>query len=188
MKIIKEVITWINLIVIAVAIALVINIFVFQPTQVVGCSMESTLHDKDKIIVSKLVHTFSRQPDYGEIVIIDSRINRPHTFMDDLTDYLKSNLITYRLFNSNNEVYWIKRVIAKEGDTLEFKDGKVYRNGKVLKEPYIKEPMRFYSDKKIVVPENHLFVMGDNRNNSRDSRHIGCIPLDHVVGKYIFKF
>jgi len=86
------------------------------------------------------------------------------------------------------EIFWIKRVIGKAGDRLEFKNGKVYRDGVPLDEPYVKEPMLYTSDEVIVVPEGHIFVMGDNRNNSFDSRMVGPIPVDHVIGKYIFKF
>lgn len=187
-KIIKEIVSWTCHIAIAVVLALVINIFIFQPTKVEGYSMEGTLHDKDRIMVNKLIHTFGGGLDYGNIVIIDSRVDRPHTIKDDLTDSLKYNAISNLIVSNKEEIYWVKRVIGKAGDVLEFRDGNVLRNGKVLEEPYTKEPMTYQSNEKITVPANHIFVMGDNRNNSRDSRYIGCIPLDHVVGKYVFKF
>jgi signal peptidase I len=187
-EIFKEVISWALHILAAVALALIINIFIFQPTQVQGSSMESTLHERDKVFLNKLSHTFKTVPDYGDIVVIDSRVERERTLKDDVTDSFKYNLISYKLFDEQDEIYWIKRVIGKAGDTLEFKDGKVIRNGKVLEETYINEPMEYSSDEKVVVPENHVFVMGDNRNHSKDSRYIGSIPIDHVIGKYIFKF
>jgi signal peptidase I len=70
----------------------------------------------------------------------------------------------------------------------EFEDDKVIKNGEILDEPYIKEPAQYYQVEKVIVPEGHIFVMGDNRNNSRHSRNIGCIPTSHVIGKYKFKF
>ena len=144
--------------------------------------MDPTLHNKQRVYVSKLSHTFSNEPDYGDIVIIDSRVNQPRTFLSDLKD---SPLLS--LFgNKNDRHIWIKRVIGKPGDTLEFKDHLVYRNGIALDEPYIKEKMSYISDKKWVVPEKHIFVMGDNRNNSSDSRVIGFIPFDHVLGEKVF--
>lgn len=188
MKIMKEVLSWAGHISFAVVLGLAINIFVLQPTQVQGSSMESTLHENDRVIINKLVHTFRLQPDYGDIVIIDSRIGRSRNLFDDITDTLKYNTLTSRISGNREQIIWIKRVIGKAGDTLEFKDGKVYRNGEVLEEDYIKEPMRSFSDETIVIPEDHIFVMGDNRNFSLDSRAIGCVPIDHVMGKYVFKF
>jgi signal peptidase I len=90
------------------------------------------------------------------------------------------------LNNVDDHQFYVKRLIGKPGDILEFKDHKVYRNGIALQEPYIKEVMNFISDKKWVVPDKYIFVMGDNRNNSNDSRSIGFIPLDHVLGKKFF--
>ena len=77
-------------------------------------------------------------------------------------------------------------MIGKPGDQLELKDDKMYRNGVPLDEPYINEAMRANGNKKWTVPADHIFVMGDNRNNSMDSRVIGYIPLDHVLGKKLF--
>lgn len=188
MKIVKEIVSWILHIAIAFLIAMAINIFLFQPTQVVGQSMENTFHSGDRIYVSKLIHTLRQTPAYGDIVIIDSRVESKRTIVDDLTDNLKNNPISVFLFHNNEEIFWVKRVIGKAGDKIEIKEGKVYRNGKLLTEKYIKEPMLVGMDDKFDVPKDSVFVMGDNRNNSRDSRYIGSIPVDHVVGKYIFKF
>jgi signal peptidase I len=102
-----------------------------------------------------------------------------------MNDLLDSPLLSLFLKADDRHV-WIKRVIGKPGDTLEFKNHKVYRNGQALDEPYVKEQMIFESDKQWVVPEGHIWVMGDNRNNSSDSRVIGFVPLDHVLGKKVF--
>jgi signal peptidase I len=184
----KEIASWTAYIVSAVLIGLAINTFAFQPTQIIGCSMESTFHENDKIMVNKLIHTFGVEPDYGDVVIIDSRINEPRTLSEDLTDSLKYNAITSMITKKKQDTLWIKRVIGKAGDTLEYIDGKLYRNGEVLEENYIKEPMLHFPEGKIVIPEGHIYVMGDNRNSSCDSRIIGFVPLDHVIGKYAFKF
>lgn len=68
---------------------------------------------------------------------------------------------------------------------IEIKDGSVYRNQKKVKEPYIKEPMNLVQNEKWIIPQHHIFVMGDNRNNSKDSREIGPIPIDHILGKVL---
>jgi signal peptidase I len=141
--------------------------------------MDPTLHDNQRVFVSKLSHTFSYFPDYGDIVIIDSRVDRDRSFKDDVLD----NPIFQLLLNRSNHNFYIKRVIGKPGDVLELKDHRVYRNGVPLDEPYLNEVMSESADEQWVVPDDHIFVMGDNRNNSQDSRVIGFIPLDHVLGK-----
>ena len=150
--------------------------------------MEPTLDDGDKVFVSRLNHTFKIEPEYEDIVIIDSRVSRPRTLIDDINDCLKSNLITQVLFETEIDYFSIKRVIGKPGDVLEFRDNKVYRNGEAIKEEYVKEKAGYYINTKVKVPKGCVFVMGDNRNSSTDSRMIGCIPMDHIIGKYKFKF
>ena len=161
MKILKEIADWAYSLAAALALAIVINAFVFQPTRVVGSSMEPNLHNNDYVFVSKLSHTFAGVPDYGDVVLSVAKITEV-----------------------DNHI-WIKRVIGKPGDTLEIKEGKVYRNSTVLEEPYIKEGMKPASPKKVVVPPGQVYVMGDNRNNSSDSRYIGPVPVSHVLGKVV---
>lgn len=187
MKIVNEIYDWISSIVIAFALALFINIFVFQPTEVVGSSMQPTLENHNYIIISKLSHTLRSIPDYNDIVIIDSRTTRERTWKDDFTEPLLTYLSVIKKSAMQPHDIWVKRVIGRPGDEIEFKAGKVYRNGTLLNETYIKEAMTTTADKKIKIPENHVFVMGDNRNNSMDSRFIGPIPVDHVLGNMIVR-
>ena len=187
MKILKGVLSWFGTVLVSVVVALFIIIFLFQPTSVSGSSMENTLHDRNKIIINKTQNIFHGVPDYEDIVIIDSRVERKRTFWDSVVEPLKYNVFVTKFTGNVDEIFWVKRVIGKAGDVLEFKNGKVIRNGIELEESYIKEPMLYESTDKVVVPEKSVFVMGDNRNNSSDSRVIGCIPLDHVIGKYLFK-
>ncbi|TVY11926.1 signal peptidase I [Paenibacillus cremeus] len=175
---IKEVGAWISSIAVAIVLTLLIGLFVFQPTQVLGHSMDPTLQNEQRIYVSKLSHTFHYEPNYGDIVIIDSRVDRPRDFMDDLMEH---PLLEF-LRGVHDENMYVKRVIGKPGDVLELKNHKVYRNGEALDEPYLNELMQFPVERKWTVPEGHLFVMGDNRNHSKDSRDIGFVPFDHVLG------
>lgn len=188
MKILKEVFDWICNILVSVIVALVVIIFVAQPSHVEGSSMEPTLSDNDQILVNKLPHSLKTNVNHGDIVIIDSRVDRERDLKDDITDTLKYNLISYMLFNEKEHIYWVKRVIGKSGDILKYQDNKLIRNNRITDEPYINELMEYFPDGSIIVPEGYVFVMGDNRNNSTDSRYIGFIPLDHVIGKLIFKF
>jgi signal peptidase I len=177
-KITAELRNWASSIGIALACSLLIGVFIIQPTNVLGHSMDPTLHDEQRIFVSKISHTFHQEPQYGDIVIIDSRVERQRNVFDDL---LEHPLVAF-FAGSSDRNFYIKRVIGKEGDILEFKDHKVYRNGEALDEPYLNEQMIYTSTQKIKVPERNLYVMGDNRNNSKDSRSIGFIPLDHILG------
>jgi signal peptidase I len=164
---------------VAITAAILINAYVLQAFQVKGESMLPTLHNSDSTFALKLQPSY----DYGDIVIIDSRIGEDRSWYDPV----KEHPLVARLFGNISEYLWVKRVIGKPGDTLEFRDGRVIRNGTPLEEPYILEPMAA-TPEAIVVPEEHVYVMGDNRNNSTDSRVIGSIPLSNVIGKVIFTY
>jgi signal peptidase I len=184
-KVTKEIWSWVRSIILAFILAFLTSIFLIQPYRVEGHSMDPTLHDQERIMVSKLSHTFRYEPDYGDIVIIDSRVDRQRSFADDVSENALFQLVTN---SKQNSFLYVKRVIGKPGDVIELKNYKVYRNGKPLEESYIKEPMLVMAQGKWTVPDNHIFVMGDNRNNSRDSREIGFIPVDHVLGKKVLGF
>lgn len=155
-KLEKEVAEWVFSIVIAVALALLINNFVFQIIRVDGPSMEPTLYTDQRMAVTRFSYYFST-PQRGDIVVTK--------FPDDDRNF-------------------VKRVIGLPGETLKIRDGKVYINDVALDEPYIKAAIEFdYGE--IVIPEGKYMVMGDNRNNSSDSRKITVGPLDLklIVGK-----
>ncbi|MFD2444269.1 signal peptidase I [Bacillus sp. CGMCC 1.16607] len=192
-KIVSELMSWGRAIVFGISITLFISIFIFQPFKVEGSSMEPTFNgadpfDKNKVgdhvMVYKSSYLLGSEPKFGDLVIIDSRVNRNRTFKDELLE----NPIVELFRNGEKGNKWIKRVIGEAGDTLEIKNGKVYRNGKLLTEDYIKEEMNVYDDVTFVVPNDHVFVMGDNRNHSGDSREIGPVPFDNVIGKVVARF
>lgn len=180
-----EVYEWIYSIIIALAIAMVIHIFFIQPTRVSGESMVPTLHNGEYLIVSKLPHILSEVPDYGDIVIIDSRVHYERSWKDDASEPMRNYMA---IFNHNLQTknVWVKRVIGRPGDVLAFHDGKVWRNGVALDEPYINEPMNYSQKGEITVPSDCVFCMGDNRNHSSDSRFIGPVPIDHVLGRVVW--
>ncbi|MUG44621.1 signal peptidase I [Paenibacillus woosongensis] len=179
MKIWKEVQGWGLSIIIGFIISMFIGIFVIQPYKVNGHSMEPTLDDKQRIYAWKIAHALEKLPKYEDIVIIDSRIDRDRTFWDSVNEH---PLIRILSGNKKEDFFYVKRVIGLPGDVIEIKDGQVFRNGIQLEEPYIKEQMYAEQSQVWEVPEDHIFVMGDNRNNSKDSRMIGPVPLDHIMG------
>jgi signal peptidase I len=178
----RKIWSWVTTLGAAVIVSSLIGIFVIQPYRVEGHSMDPTLHDRERVYVAKWTHTLNQYPDYGDIVIIDSRVNRSRSLGDDVLE----NPLFQLIRPLDDRAFFIKRVIGKPGDVLEFKDHRVYRNGVALEEPYLKETMEYESDQVWNVPDGCVFVMGDNRNNSEDSRMIGYIPLDHVLGKMIY--
>ena len=153
----KETKSWILSIVSAVVFALLIRTFIVELYVVDGPSMQPTLQDGERLVVNKFIYHW-RDPLKGEIVIF--RYPRDHS-----RDF-------------------IKRVIAVGGDTIEIKDGHVYVNDALVNEDYIAEKTRTEYPK-ATVPEGTLFVCGDNRRNSLDSRFpdVGFVPLELVKGK-----
>lgn len=160
----KNLFGWIESLVFAVVILVVVNSFFFRTTVVDGSSMVPTLHDGEYLVVSDLFYDVPK----------------------------KGDIITF--YSAH---YWdavlVKRVIANEGDIVDIDEatGNVSVNGKVLDEPYIAERIRFADNVKMPyeVPEGTVFVMGDNRNGSTDSRNttVGPVKYESIIGKVLFR-
>ena len=148
-----------------VIVVMLIFTFVIRPATVFGSSMYPTLKDGDRVMISKLFYT----PKQGDVVVI------PHPNMPD------------------NEPALIKRVIALEGQTvdIDFESGEVRIDGVVQDEPYINELTHEPEDMTgpVTVPEGEVFVMGDNRNASSDSRcaNYGTFDKDYILGRCLFR-
>lgn len=154
---------WLQCIVTALVACVLIFVFIGRTIGVVGSSMVPTLEQGDRLIISKLFYT----PQQGDIVVLQK---------DSFADYPL-----------------IKRVIATEGQTvdIDFDAGVVYVDGVALDEPYTAEPtvVREDFDEPVTVPEGCIFVMGDNRNRSTDSRtdSIGCVDTRLIMGKALLR-
>lgn len=167
----SDALDWVASVIYAIVIILVMNLFFFRMITVSGDSMNDTLVDNDRVVVTNFFYT----PSCGDIVVVQAD----------------------KLARKGTGIYGepiIKRVIAVEGDTvrIDYTKGEVYRNGELLSESYIKEYTHLYqygymeSGKDYVVPENCVFVMGDNRNVSNDSRNltdVGFIDRGMIMGR-----
>ena len=144
----------------AVVIALVINLFLAQATQVLGQSMEPNLHTAQRVVVEKVTYRFLHGPRRGDIVVID---------LPEQTEML------------------IKRVVGLPGETIEVRGGEVYIEGERLEEPWMVKPGGGNYGPQ-TIPPLHVFVIGDNRGASNDSRNFGPVPIEHVVGHAWFSY
>ncbi|ADK14362.1 MULTISPECIES: signal peptidase I [Clostridium] len=149
-------------ILVAIIAAFLIITFVFETVSVDGHSMDPTLNNKDRLIVEKVSYYF-RAPKPGDIVVIK--------------------------YPANPKEKFIKRVVAVGGDKVKIENGKLYVNDVAKNEPYILEPMVTGDFNEVTVPNNTVFVLGDNRNNSRDSRFsdVGFVNYKLVVGRAAFR-
>lgn len=178
---VKEALKWINSIILAFIIAIIIRSFIFEPVYVDGESMENTLFAGQRLLVYKLGYFFST-PQRGDIVVL-----RVQDGNSGNLGLLKSIPILRYAVPDFDEIDYIKRVIAVSGDTIYTSDGSVYVNGIKLYESYIQQPTLPGIETPVTVPQGQVFVMGDNRQNSRDSREIGCISIDRIKGKAVIR-
>ena len=161
----KGIKSWIKDILIACVIALLIMAFI-KPTIVKESSMQPTLYTNNYIFLSRQAYLFS-EPKAGDIIVFNSELQ------------------TY----DGEKKLLIKRVIALPGDSVTIAEGNVYINGMLTEEPYLYEGETAGYIDSLVIPAGEVFVMGDNRRVSIDSRsdQVGCVPIDDIVGKAFFR-
>lgn len=158
---------WIKALIVALLLAFIVKFFLFSPIIVDGPSMQPTLHDRDQMIVNKIIY----------------RIGNPERF--DIV-----------VFHATDEKDFIKRVIGLPGEHIRMNDNVLYINGEKVEESFFKkkeiQSYHLYTSdfrlealpgKHKKVPDGYVLVLGDNRNNSTDSRMLGLISIDEIVGK-----
>ena len=157
----KEIAVWIVEILLTIAAAIIMVSFFGFRVSVIGPSMSPTLENGEKVLVNRFVYK--------------------------LFDPKQNDLIVFQPNGNEKSHYYVKRVIALPGDTVQIKDGKVYVNGELLAESVETEKIEnaMMAENEIVVGEDEYFVLGDNRNNSEDSRYasIGNVKKDHITGE-----
>lgn len=198
----KDILEWIICIIIAFILALIIRYYVGTPTIVKQTSMFPTLVQNQRLILNRWVRTKKVMPNRGDIITFEApNMPRYKTIEEvDLTNPMADysgrpttffSKFVYYVLELGKDSY-IKRVIALPGEHVQIKDGKVYINGEELKEDYLEESVvteaenGAYTD--IIVPDNCVFAMGDNRKHSSDSRRFGCIPLERIESKVWIRF
>lgn len=169
----------------ALVIVVVVNLFVAQATRVDGQSMEPNFHNNQRLIIEKVSYHF-RPPARGDIVIIKAPFFESVPITSRFAAWLATLVRKAPALVLPEPL--IKRVIALPGETIETRAGRVYINGQELIEPYTAaltfQPSVSTSDMSPrVISPGHLFVLGDNRPNSNDSRSFGEVPIDDVIGR-----
>ena len=193
----KEILEWVLTIVIAVAAALVIRSFIFEPVKVDGHSMDDTLSDGEIMLVSKY--------DYGSVWLTfpwqdDGEKETATRFAVGTKEPERFDVVICR-YPGRGDTNFVKRIVGIPGDELYIEDGYLYVNGEKQPEEYVSDGYRVRggsngwsfcsAEEPYKVPERHYFVMGDHRNNSNDSRAHGAIEREMIVGhvrRVVFPF
>ncbi len=176
----------IEVLVTAFLLAMLIRAFLIQAFYIPSSSMVPTLKIGDRLFVGRFIYWFAR-PQRGDIIVFRGPGSPEKPFLIRKVAPTVS-ILTFGQIDLDPHKDYIKRVIALEGDTVKVEESTVYVNNQPLDEPYLKEEMtrEEYGPRK--VPPDCLFVLGDNRNRSKDSRYWGFLSLKEVQGKALFTF
>lgn len=203
----KNILEWIECIVIAVVLALLIRFYLGTPTIVKQESMYPTLKQNERLILNRWGRTTKKMPERGNIItfeapsksyisVANANLQKPIALYENEPQSLIGKFGYYVL--EWGKTSYIKRVIGLPGDHVKLENGKVYINDEELSETYLSSDVvtntqdpstgTEYAFTDIVVPENCVFAMGDNRQYSRDCRSFGCIPLEKIEGTVVLRF
>lgn len=191
----KDIMEWVICIVIALIIAILFRYFIGTPTIVKQPSMYPTLKEDQRLWLNRWGRTTKIMPEKGDIITFEapstSVLTEDELKKSTIARYEKEPTSLFGKFSYNvleiNKISYIKRVIGLPGDHIVISDGKVFINDKELQESYLQQGVITDNGKgyctDIIVPENTVFAMGDNRSQSTDSRCFGCIPLEKIESK-----
>ena len=197
----KEILEWLYCIIIAIVLALLVRYYIGTPTIVQQPSMYPTLKENQRLILNRLIKTTHSIPERGDIITFeapsksliyleDADLSNPVSKYENETEGLWEKF-SYYVLEINKKSY-IKRVIGLPGEHVKIYNNKVFINNQLLNEPYLQEDVLTTSLDgpfvDIVVPQDCVFVMGDNREQSTDSRRFGCIPISKIESKVWIRF
>lgn len=198
-EMVKEVLEWIYCIIIAIVLAVIVRYYLGTPTVVQMQSMMPTFKPGERLILNRLSVHLKKEFKRGDVITFEAPSseykssaeadqsnpvakyeNEPNTII---------NKFLYYVLDIGKKSY-IKRVIGLPNEHVQIANGNVYINGEILIENYLPENVVTQSPifTEFTVPEGYLFVMGDNRGNSQDSRELGCIPISKVESKVCLRF
>lgn len=196
---IKNIFEWGYCVIIAIALALFVRYYIGTPTIVQQPSMNNTLNEGQRLILSRWARTWKKAYNRGDIITFEAPTTKSVSaynvdYENPVAEYNYEPIGFWKRFSYRvlelNKISYIKRVIGIAGDHIVIQDGKVFLNDEELDEPYLEEGVetsnKVYSD--IIVPEGYVFVMGDNREHSADSRMFGCIPVEKIESKVWIRF
>jgi signal peptidase I len=169
------------LVLVALAVAILIKTFLIQAFWIPSGSMIPTLEIDDRVLVNKLEYRFG-EPELGDVVVFVSPYG-DHTSEPFGELVVRTIVESIGIRTARVPDDFIKRVIGTEGQVVEIVDNRVLVDGVVIAEPYLPDGVRMNDMEPVEVGEGQLWVMGDNRNHSSDSRVFGTIPVDDVVGR-----
>lgn len=173
---------------VALTIAFLVKTFLAQAFYIPSGSMLPQLELYDRVVVSKLAYKL-HDPNRGDIVVFDAPANgfrKPEPERNTVQRFLHELGESLGVLRPSTDEF-IKRVVALPGETVEGHDGKVWIDGRELREPYLPPGTTTSTFARRTIPEGRLWVMGDNRGNSADSRVFGPIPQDTVVGRAVVR-
>jgi signal peptidase I len=187
-KVLREIWEWIIVFAAAFILVLLLNTIVFATTQVRQTSMQDTLMEGQHLLVEKISYFFKEPARKDIIVFVEDQY--PANYIDRVKIFLTDVSEIFKPVEAKTNIRLVKRVIGVPGDTVDIKDGKVYVNGTVLDEPYVKGEtfVRDFPFPVEKIPKDKYLVFGDNREVSKDSRTFGLIDRSQIEGKAVFRF
>lgn len=170
----------------ALVVAVLVKTFLVQPFYIPSESMLPTIEINDRVMVNKLAYRFG-EPQVGDIVVLLNPGLTPEQLEETIPEAVIRSVLEAVGVRTRGEDDLIKRVVAVGGDTVSVSEGVLHIDGEVVEEPFLAAGTVMSDFAPVTVPSEHVFVMGDNRNSSLDSRRFGAVPEEEIVGKAVVR-